>query len=55
MGQINYIDAAKKCDKCIQMHYIRKSHVTTVYKCDNEKKMTPSLSETTVTSVDNVI
>ena len=25
----------KKRDKCIQMHYIGKSYVTTVYKCDN--------------------
>ena len=32
---------------------IGKSYATTVYKCDDEK-MTPSLSETTVTSVDNV-
>ena len=28
----------KKCDKCIQMHYIGKSYVTTVYKCDDGKK-----------------
>ena len=27
----------KKRDKCIQMHYIRKSYVTTVYKCDYGK------------------
>ena len=38
MGQIFSDDAGKKCDKCIQMHYIGKSYVTTVYKCDDEKK-----------------
>ena len=37
MGQIFSDDAGKKCDKCIQMHYIGKSYVTTVYKCDDEK------------------
>ena len=47
-------EAAKKCDKCRQMQYIGKSYVTTVYKCDDGKKLSPSLSETTVTSVDNV-
>ena len=25
----------KKRDNCIQMHYIGKSYVTTVYRCDN--------------------
>ena len=35
------------------MHYIGKSYVTTAYKCDDEN-MTPSLSETTVTFLDNV-
>ena len=28
----------KKRDKCIQMHFIGKSYVTTVYKCDDGKK-----------------
>ena len=28
----------KKRDKCIQMHYIGKSYVNTVYKCDDGKK-----------------
>ena len=37
MGQKNSGEAAKKCDKCRQMHYIGKSYVTTVYKCDNGK------------------
>ena len=37
MGQIFSDDAGKKCDKCIQMHYIGKSYVTTVYKCDDGK------------------
>ena len=27
-----------KHDKCIQMHYIGKSYVITVYKCDNRLK-----------------
>ena len=35
MGHIFSGEAAKKC---IQMHYIGKSYVTTVYKCDNERK-----------------
>ena len=37
MGQIFSDDAGKKCDKCIQMHYIGKSYVTSVYKCDDGK------------------
>ena len=37
MGQIFSDEEAKKCDKCIQMHYIGNSYVTTVYKCDDEK------------------
>ena len=37
MGQIFSDDAGKKCDKCIQMHYIGKSYVTTAYKCDDGK------------------
>ena len=35
MVQIFSDDAGKKC---IQMHYIGKSYVTTVYKCDGGKK-----------------
>ena len=50
MGQKISDEAAKMCDKCIQCII----YVTTVYKCDDAKKMTPSLSETTVTFVDNV-
>ena len=38
MVQIFSDDAGKKCDKCIQMHYIGKSYVTTVHKCDDGKK-----------------
>ena len=38
MGQIFSDEAPKKCDKCIQMHYIGKGYATTVYKCDDEKK-----------------
>ena len=38
MVQIFSDDAGKKCDKCIQMHYIGKSYVTTVYKCDDGKQ-----------------
>ena len=30
-------EAQKKRDKCIQMHYISKSYVNTVYKCDDGK------------------
>ena len=41
MGQIFSDDAGKKCDKCIQMHYIGKSYETTVYKCDDEKMTVP--------------
>ena len=29
----------KKRDKCIQIHYIGKSYVTTVYKCDDGKNL----------------
>ena len=42
MGQIFSDDAGKKCDKCIQMHYMGKSYVTTVYKCDDGKKSNDS-------------
>ena len=38
MGQIFSDDAGKKCDKCIQMHYIGKGYVNTLYKCDDGKK-----------------
>ena len=51
MGQIFSDEAPKKRDKCIHMHYIGKSYATSVYKCDDKKKITPSLSETTVTFV----
>ena len=51
MGQIFSDEAPKKRDKCIQMHYIGKSYATSVNKCDDKKKITPSLSETTVTFV----
>ena len=47
-------DAAIKCDKCRQMHYTGKSYITTVYKCDDGKKLSACLSETTVTFVDNL-
>ena len=54
MGQIFSGEAAKKYDKCIEMHYVGKRCVTIEYKCDDEKELIPSLSETTVTFVDNV-
>ena len=44
----------KKRDKCIQMHYIGKSYVTTVYKCDDEKKSDDS-EKKSVTSVYNAL
>ena len=52
--QKNSDEAEKVLQKCIQMHDIGKMYVTTVYKCDDENKWSPSLSETTVTFVDNV-
>ena len=47
-------DATKKCDKCRQMYYIGKNYVTTITSVTMDKKLSPSLSETTVTFVDNV-
>ena len=44
----------KKRDKCIQMHYIGKSYVTTVYKCDDGKKSDDS-EKKSVTSVYNAL
>ena len=35
MVQIFSDDAGKNCDKCIQMHYIGKSYVTTVWRWEN--------------------
>ena len=49
MGQIFSDEAAKECDKCIQMHYVGKRYVITVYKCDDEKKSDEA--EKSVTSV----
>ena len=46
MGQIFSDAAGKKCDKCIQMHYIGKSYVATVYKYDDEKKIDRFLGQT---------
>ena len=44
----------KKRDKCIQMHYIGKSYVNTVYKYDDEKKSDHS-EKKSVTSVYNAL
>ena len=44
----------KKRDKCIQMHYIGKRYVNTVYKCDDEKKSDHS-EKKSVTSVYNAL
>ena len=44
----------KKRDKCIQMHFIGKSYVNTVYKCDDGKKSDHS-EKKSVTSVYNVL
>ena len=43
----------KKRDKCIQMHFIGKSYVNTVYKCDDGKKS--DHSKKSVTSVYNAL
>ena len=54
MGQIFSDDAGKKFDKCIQMHYIGKSYITTVYKCDDGKTSDDS-EKKSVTSVYNAL
>ena len=53
-GTYNFWWSTKKAWQVYTMHYIGKSYATTVYKCDDGQKKNPSLSETTVTSVDNV-
>ena len=52
MGQI-FSDEARKCDKCIQMHYIGKTYAITVYKCDDETN-DPFFVWNNLTSIDNV-
>ena len=53
MGQIFSDEAPKKRDKCIQC-IIQGRAMQPLYTSVTMKKLSPSLSETTVTSVDNV-